>query len=53
MTTKENIQEIINEIDSFTSPDEMSKADAIVFMKDIISDLDSKIECLEEEMSGE
>ncbi|KKN79703.1 hypothetical protein LCGC14_0337250 [marine sediment metagenome] len=42
-------QEIIDEIDLATSPHEMSKEEAIDFMRDIVSDIESKIECLEME----
>lgn len=46
-------EDIMNEIDYATSPDNMSKRDAVDFMKSIISDLQVKIECLEMEIEDE
>lgn len=46
-------QEIIEIIDNATAPDEMSKERAVSFLREIISDLQVRVEALEMEIEDE
>jgi len=44
--------EILDAIDDACSPDIMSKSEAIEFMNGIISDLEIRVEAMEQELDG-